>query len=105
RVNWRACRSKRRTAGRSSGVGPEWDALESAHIVPIEYLRSDPSWNRLTAGEQPGAEFGGKFLLVSAGGLVLFGTCLVFTFLGFDLKIENGVTTLVRYGQPIRRWG
>jgi hypothetical protein len=85
--------------------GPAWDALEGARTVPVEYLRSDPSWNRLTAGESPGAQFGGKFLLVSTGGLVMFGTLFVFAFLGFDLKVENGVTTLVRYGRPIRTWG
>lgn len=99
--------SNGRSYGREAMMypGPEWDALEGVRTVPVEFLRSDPSWNRLTAGEEPGAQFGGKFLIVSTGGMVMFGVLSVFAFLGFDLKIENGVTTLVRFGQPIRTWG
>lgn len=84
--------------------GPEYDALEDKTTVPVEYLRSDPGWNRLVAGEDPGPQFGGKFLWVTGGGLVMFGALFVFTLLGFDFKTENGVSTLTRWGRPIKTW-
>lgn len=86
-------------------VGPEWDKLEQQETVPVEYLRSDPTWNRLVAGEDPGPQFGGKFLLICAGGLIMCGTMFVMTLLGYDLKTENGVTTVSRRGRTIKSWG
>ncbi|HEY7088976.1 MAG TPA: DUF3592 domain-containing protein [Tepidisphaeraceae bacterium] len=85
--------------------GPAWDAIQDAQTVPVEYLRSDPSWNRLVRGEDPGPQFGGNFLWLLAAGLVMFGSLFIFTLLGFDLKMENGVNTLTRNGRVVKAWG
>jgi hypothetical protein len=85
--------------------GPEWERLEGRTTVPIEYLPSHPSWNRLVSGEDAGPSFGGKFLLLTGGGVLVFGTLFVVTMLGYDLKSENGVTSLTRHGHVIRTWG
>jgi hypothetical protein len=85
--------------------GPAWDALEGKKTVPVEYLKSDPSWNRLLEGEDAETKFGGKFLLVSGGGFLVFGFLFLVTLLGFDLKMENGVNTLTRRGVVVKQWG
>jgi hypothetical protein len=84
--------------------GPDYDALEGQKTVPVEYLRSDPNWSRLVAGENPGADFGGNFLFCSGGGIVFHGTLCILSILGFNIKTENGVTMLVRYGRTIKTW-
>jgi hypothetical protein len=83
-----------------------WDALEGQKTVEVEYLPSDPDWNRLVSGRsEDEPNFGGKFLLVTSGGLLMFGTCFVLTAMGWDLKTESGKTLLVRRGRVIRQWG
>ncbi len=78
---------------------PAWEALQGATKVPIEYLASNPDWNRLAAGEMDQNMFGGGFMLISGGGLLLFGAILALTLLGLDLRSDNGRLRLVRYGE------
>jgi hypothetical protein len=85
--------------------GPEWDAVQKSQTIPVVYLKSDPSWNHLVRGQQPEPEFGGKFLFICGGGILMFGTLFVISLLGFDLKSENGVTSLTRRGRVIKQWG
>jgi hypothetical protein len=85
--------------------GPDWDAIQESPTIPVIYLRSDPTWNKLVRGEQTIAEFGGKFIFICAGGILVFGTLFLVTFLGFDIKSENGVTRITRRGREIKAWG
>jgi hypothetical protein len=78
-----------------------WKDLEGRSTVPIEYLSSDPGWNRLVEGETEAEMFGGKFLFLTGGGLILFGGMLVVSLLGYDLRSENGKMRFVRYGEPV----
>jgi hypothetical protein len=82
-----------------------WDRLERQRTVPVEYLASDPSWNRLISGEERESGLGGGFVFLSGGMTVVFGAMFVFVALGFDLKSENGVTTLTRRGRVVKQWG
>jgi hypothetical protein len=83
-----------------------WDALDGRPTVAVEYLPSDPEgWNRLVAGEQSGASFGGNFLFLSGGAFLALGGLAVVALLGYDLKSENGVTTITRYGRVLKSWG
>lgn len=83
--------------------GPEWEKLKTAKTVTVVYLPSSPDWNRMS-GEDAGAEFGGSFLFLTSGGLLMFGTLFVTTLLGYNLKKENGVTYLTRNGEVIGQW-
>jgi hypothetical protein len=83
---------------------PAWDALDGETTVPVEYLKSDPEWNRVK-GEEAGPSLGGMFLWLSGGGLLFFGVMFAFMLLGFDLKIDGGRTTLERHGEVLRSWG
>jgi hypothetical protein len=84
---------------------PAWDALEKSPTVPVEYLTTDPSWNRPLMGEDVQTSFGGKFLLLSGGGTLAMSFLFVFALMGYDLKTEDGKTRLVRRGQVIREFG
>jgi len=84
---------------------PDWDLLEGQKTVAVEYLRSDPSWNRLVAGEKQETSFGGKFLFLSAGGTLLLSAFFLMLLFGFDVKVEDGVTKLTRRGKVLREFG
>ena len=57
------------------------------------------------SGEERESGLGGGFVLLSGGMTVVFGAMFVFVALGFDLKSENGVTTLTRRGRVVKQWG
>ena len=83
-------------------------ALLSADLkqtVPVEYLRSNPDWNRLVKDEVVGARLSGWSILVAAFGLLVCGTVFVVMLFGFSLKRSNGVTKLTRWGSVVRLWG
>ena len=80
-----------------------WDDLIFANTIPVEYLKSDPEWNRPTSGEDE-THFGGFVWLIGAMSLV-FAIFCVTSFLGYDLKSEDGVTRLTRAGKTLRQWG
>ncbi|MDB5293063.1 MAG: hypothetical protein JWL69_4304 [Phycisphaerales bacterium] len=84
--------------------GPDWDAAHLSKTVPVIYLRSAPDWNRLVNGEDPGAQFGGSFLWLCSGGLLMFTTLFIISVLGYDLRIKDGTTSLMRYGRVIKQW-
>ena len=83
--------------------GPEWEKLKTAKTVDVFYLPSSPDWNHIN-GEDQEAQFGGSFLFLTSGGLLMFGTLFVTTLLGYNLKRENGVAYLTRNGEVIRQW-
>jgi len=78
-----------------------WEQLTHAKTVPVQYLRSDPSWNRLATGEDR-VTFD-NFWPLGIIGMVMFGTGAVFSFLGFDLNNKGGTFQLTRWGKPLRR--
>ena len=82
-----------------------WDALADEGHVPVEYLRSDPNWSRLIAGEEEANQFGGNFLYLTGGGTILFGALAAMALLGFDVKSEGGQMRITRRGRVIRRFG
>jgi hypothetical protein len=82
-----------------------WDQLEGRRTVGVEYLASDPTWNRLTSGEERESGLGGGFLYIAGAMTLVFGGMFVFLVLGFDLKSEDGVTTLTRRGRVVKQWG
>jgi hypothetical protein len=82
-----------------------WESLEGRRTVPLEYLASDPSWNRLISGEERETSLSGGFLYLSGAMTLVFAAMFVFVALGFDLKSEGGVTTLTRQGRVVKRWG
>jgi hypothetical protein len=79
-------------------MGP-WEALTHSKTVPLEYLRSDPSWNRLARGEDH-TSFS-NFWPLGLIGILMFGTCGVFSFLGYDLKTKGGAFQVTRWGEPL----
>jgi hypothetical protein len=92
------------TFERETGMDePAWNLLEGSNTVDIEYLPSNPEWNRLVNGEEAGPSFGGKFLFLS-GFLTLFmGAIFVSAVLGWDLRAgEGGGLKLVRWGEESR---
>jgi hypothetical protein len=82
----------------------DWDLLALSRTVPVQYLRSDPEWNRLVHGEDE-TSLSGPFLWISGGMTLLMGFFCVTSILGYDLKSEGGVTRLVRHGQTLKQWG
>jgi hypothetical protein len=72
--------------------------------IPVIYLPSNPSYNRLAAG---GAEksFGGAFLFLTGGGTLFLSAITVMTLLGIDIKSDGGRTRITRYGRTIREFG
>jgi hypothetical protein len=85
--------------------GADWDLQDRSRTVPVEYLRSNPSWNRLVGRQESEPSFGGKFLLLTGGGTLMFGLLFLATFLGYDIRTENGVTALTRHGQVLKVFG
>jgi hypothetical protein len=85
--------------------GEQWDRAQANPTITIEYLPTEPQWNRIVNGEDSGPQFGGKFLYVTGFGILMFGTLAVVTLLGYDLKAEQGVNQLVRHGRVIKEWG
>jgi len=82
-----------------------WDALEGSRTVPVQYLRSDPEWNRLVVGEQKETHLGGAFLLLS-GGLTLATALMGLLLLGgFDVKSEKGQVQITRKGRLLKTFG
>lgn len=82
----------------------DWDDLVFAKTIPVEYLRSDPEWNRPLHGEDS-MSLGGPFVWLSGGISLVFAFFCVTSFFGYDLKIEDGVTRITRGGRTIREWG
>jgi hypothetical protein len=80
---------------------PAWVALEGRTTVPVEYLPTDPAWNRLVAGERKGSSLGGGFLFLSGGLTFLMLVLVVIAFFGIDLKSEKGVTQLTYRGRVV----
>jgi hypothetical protein len=85
--------------------GPDWEKARSSKTVPVMYLPSSPNWNRMERGEDIGPQFGGEFLFLTAGGVLMFGLLALVSFRGYDLKLEDGVMTLMRHGRVLRQWG
>ena len=79
-------------------LGP-FEKLTGAKTVAVEYLRSDPSWNRLALGEDR-VSFT-SFWPLGLIGTLLFGAGAVFTFLGYDLKTKGGAFQVTRWGQSL----
>jgi hypothetical protein len=84
---------------------PDWELAHGNATIPVIYLRSAPDWNHLVRGEDTGPQFGGWPALIFAGGFVMCGLLSVFTFLGYDLEIEDGKNVLLRHGRVIKQWG
>jgi hypothetical protein len=82
---------------------PDWEDLVYAKTIPVEYLKSDPEWNRPVSGEDE-THFGGFVWLIGAMAL-FFAIFTVTSFLGYDLKSEDGVTRLTRAGKTLKQWG
>jgi hypothetical protein len=76
-----------------------WTLLESSDTVPVVYLPDNPDWNRMTVGETEAESFGGKFLLLSGGGTLLFAAMLVISLMGIDIRTEDGKLKVVRLDQ------
>jgi hypothetical protein len=76
-----------------------WEDLVRSRTVAVEYIRSDPSWNRLVLGEDNVAFV--TFWPFGLGGALLFGALAVFCFLGYDLKTTGGSFQVTRWGQPL----
>jgi hypothetical protein len=81
-------------------MGP-WEQLAHSKTVPVQYLRSDPSWNRLAVGEDR-VTFD-SFWMIGIVGILMFGTGAVFSFLGFDLNNKGGKFQFTRWGRPLGR--
>jgi len=77
-----------------------WDLLADAKTIPVEYLRSDPSWNRVAGEERVTFE---SFWPMGIIGFLMFGTGAVFSFMGFDLNNKGGKFQLTRWGRPLKR--
>jgi len=77
-----------------------WEQLANSKTVPIEYLRSDPSWNRAAGEDRVTFD---SFLPMGIIGFLLFGAGAVFSFMGFDLNNKGGKFQLTRWGQPFKR--
>jgi hypothetical protein len=76
-----------------------WEDLARSKTVAVEYLQSDPSWNRLVLGEHI-VSFS-SFWIFGLGGTLLFGALGVFCFLGYDLKTTGGSFQVTRWGQAL----
>jgi hypothetical protein len=76
-----------------------WEQLERSKTLPVEYLRSDPSWNRLVLGEDR-VSFT-SFWPLGLIGTLLFGAGAFFTFFGYDLKTKGGAFQVTRWGQSL----
>ena len=82
-----------------------YDELIGQKTVPVQYLASDPSWNRLVSGEEKETSFGGKFLPISGGGTLMFGFFFVLLLLGIDINTDHGGLTITRHGKIIKQLG
>jgi hypothetical protein len=76
-----------------------WDLLAGSKTVRVEYLNSDPSWNRLVHGEDE-VSFS-AFWIGGLIGILVFGTVSTFAFLGYDLKTNGGTFQITRWGKPL----
>jgi hypothetical protein len=81
-----------------------WNDLAGSPTIPVEYLPDDPKWNRPVLGEDS-TSLAGPFLWLSGGMSLVFAIFCVTSFLGYDLKTENGVTRITRRGRTVRQWG
>ncbi len=82
----------------------DWEDLVFAKTIAVEYLRSDPEWNRPLHGEDS-MSLVGPFLWLSGAMSLVFAIFCVTSFFGYDLKIEDGVTRITRGGRTVREWG
>ena len=82
----------------------DWDELVFAKTIPVEYLPSDPEWNRPVQRRRFDKPRRAISLDVGAMSLVFAFFCVT-SFLGYDLKSESGVTRLTRGGTNVRQWG
>lgn len=78
-----------------------WAVAEMKPTVTIEYLPSDPDWNRLVAGETKGSNLGRGYMLLSGLLMLLVGALTVFAALGYDLDTDGGKMRVTRHGRPL----
>lgn len=79
--------------------------MQDSGTVPVVYLPAEPQWSRLVRGEDPGVEWGGWFLLVALGGTLLFGLGCLVCLSGYNLKTEDGVSSVTRNGRVVWQRG
>ncbi len=84
--------------------GPEWELARKSKTIPVLYLKSSPDWNKLASGEDPGPQFGGSFLFLTGGGILMFGLLTVVSMMGYDLKTDKEGTRLMRHGRVVKEW-
>lgn len=81
-----------------------WTLLHARPTVNVQYLKSDPEWNRLVSGSTE-AELGLGVTIACFCMSTFFLSAIGLTMSGWDLRSEDGRALLLHNCRLVRAWG
>jgi hypothetical protein len=73
--------------------------------VEVQYVRSDPEWNRLAKGEYPEEIDPLTFVGVCVMGLLITAAGTAASYYGYDMEVVEGRHVVKRFGKIVKVLG